>query len=353
MLRTVILVCCVAAGLSSGQDAGSSAVVRAEHMDCMSIGAASGDLVLHGTLTHPATADARGAVVLLHGSGPQDRDSTVDSGVPGRPLKPLRDLAVKFAEYGFFVYRYDKRTFNATEIPNVEKLLVTDFAIDAAAAATCVIDRTKLPASSVALMGHSQGASLAPTVSALFREMSPSGDALGNIAMLMGHSAGIDVLMVDQLRRMGQDGLARRHEKYFHEVRLDRDDSDPDLYPAYLGPFWRSWFAVTDYAGLEHAVAREQVHGVDVAAINSEQDWNVPPWAYAEIKGFMPTNRHLELNDIHHLLCPLTADIRLALRVCSRVLHSLLSWLGADPSDLDGDKCSMVHWPEEVVEAEN
>ena len=44
------------------------------------------------------------AVVLVHGSGQQDRDST--SG----PNKPFRDLAHGLASRGILVLRYDKRT---------------------------------------------------------------------------------------------------------------------------------------------------------------------------------------------------------------------------------------------------
>ena len=44
-------------------------------------------------------------VVLVHGSGPQDRDETLG------PNKPFRDLAWGLASQGVAVLRYDKRTF--------------------------------------------------------------------------------------------------------------------------------------------------------------------------------------------------------------------------------------------------
>ncbi len=47
----------------------------------------AGGWPLPGTLSMPAGAGPFPAVVLVHGSGPQDRDSTLG------PLKPLRDLA--------------------------------------------------------------------------------------------------------------------------------------------------------------------------------------------------------------------------------------------------------------------
>src|SRR5262249_27227818 len=58
--------------------------------------------MLSGTLTVPATGTPAPAVVLLHGSGPNDRDGTVGG------VKPLMDLAEGLSSRGFVVLRYDK-----------------------------------------------------------------------------------------------------------------------------------------------------------------------------------------------------------------------------------------------------
>jgi hypothetical protein len=59
---------------------------------------------LPGTLTMPKGTGPFPAVVLIAGSGPQDRDETIG------PNKPLRDLAWGLASQGIAVLRYDKRT---------------------------------------------------------------------------------------------------------------------------------------------------------------------------------------------------------------------------------------------------
>jgi hypothetical protein len=64
-----------------------------------------GDGALPGLLTRPARSAAAPGVVLVHGSGPLDRDETVG------PNKPFRDLALGLASRGIAVLRYDKRTF--------------------------------------------------------------------------------------------------------------------------------------------------------------------------------------------------------------------------------------------------
>ena len=68
---------------------------------------------LPGTLTLPVGKKKAPVVILVHGSGPQDRDETVG------PNKPFRDLAWGLAERGIATVRYDKRTkvYGAAFIP--------------------------------------------------------------------------------------------------------------------------------------------------------------------------------------------------------------------------------------------
>ena len=59
---------------------------------------------LPGTLTLPKGDGPFPAVVLVHGSGPNDRDETIG------PNKPFKDIAQGLASQGIAVLRYDKRT---------------------------------------------------------------------------------------------------------------------------------------------------------------------------------------------------------------------------------------------------
>ena len=62
------------------------------------------DWPLPGTLTRPKGITSPPLVVLLHGSGPNDRDETIG------PNTPFRDLAHGLASRGIAVVRFDKRT---------------------------------------------------------------------------------------------------------------------------------------------------------------------------------------------------------------------------------------------------
>jgi uncharacterized protein len=59
---------------------------------------------LPGTLSLPKGDGPFPAVILVHGSGPLDRDETIG------PNKPFRDLAHGLASRGIAVLRYEKRT---------------------------------------------------------------------------------------------------------------------------------------------------------------------------------------------------------------------------------------------------
>src|SRR5262249_25149154 len=65
----------------------------------------NGEWAVQGTLTLPKGKGPFPAVVLLAGSGPQDRDETIG------PNKSLRDLAWGLASQGIATLRYDKRTY--------------------------------------------------------------------------------------------------------------------------------------------------------------------------------------------------------------------------------------------------
>ena len=64
----------------------------------------TGQWVLPATLTMPFGPGPVPAVVLVHGSGPGDRDATVGQ------IKQFKDLALGLASRGIAVLRYDKRT---------------------------------------------------------------------------------------------------------------------------------------------------------------------------------------------------------------------------------------------------
>jgi len=110
---------------------------------------------LHGTLTIPPGEGPFPAVVLVSGSGPQDRDEFL---LGHRPFLVLSDHLTR---RGIAVLRYDDRGFGAST-GNYYTATSEDFAADAAAAVTYLSSRQDIPLSSIGIAGHSEGGMLAP-----------------------------------------------------------------------------------------------------------------------------------------------------------------------------------------------
>jgi dienelactone hydrolase len=116
---------------------------------------------LPANLTLPTGDGPFPAVILVHGSGPNDRDETVGAN------KPFKDLAWGLTTQGIAVLRYEKRTkYYATTIVNMLfELTVEDEVIeDSLQAITLLKNTTNIDPTQIYLLGHSLGGMLAPRI---------------------------------------------------------------------------------------------------------------------------------------------------------------------------------------------
>ncbi len=119
--------------------------------------------LLPGTLTLPNGARGRcPAVVLVHGSGPLDRDESVG------PNKPFRDLAWGLAGKGIAVFRYEKRTREhaAKFLPQPRITLKEETVDDAVRAVNFLRQRPEIAPGRIFVLGHSLGGLAAPRIGA-------------------------------------------------------------------------------------------------------------------------------------------------------------------------------------------
>lgn len=114
--------------------------------------------VLGGTLTLPTVLDPVPGIVLVHGSGPNDRDETIGGN------KIFKDLAEGLASRGIAVLRYDKRTF-VYGAKTGDSISVDDEVIkDAVAAVHALRARPEIDPQRIFVIGHSMGAQIAPEI---------------------------------------------------------------------------------------------------------------------------------------------------------------------------------------------
>jgi dienelactone hydrolase len=148
-----------------------------------------GKWVLPGTLSIPHGHGPFAAVLLVHGSGPQDRDETIP------PNKPFRDLAWGLASQGIAVLRYEKRTklYGDQMKSELDTLTVKEETIDDALEAVAILrERPEIDAQQIFVLGHSLGGFLAPRIGA-------ADPKIRGLIILAGSARPFEDVILDQM----------------------------------------------------------------------------------------------------------------------------------------------------------
>jgi uncharacterized protein len=119
-----------------------------------------GEYPLAATLTYPEGESHKyPLVVMVHGSGPTDRDSNAK----GMPMNIFKQLSEVVAAEGFASIRYDKRGVGASK-GDFYETGVHDLINDAHAVVEFAKKHPKIDSENVILLGHSEGSIIAPFV---------------------------------------------------------------------------------------------------------------------------------------------------------------------------------------------
>lgn len=151
--------------------------------------------LLAGTLTMPAGGNVSKIVVLISGSGPQNRNEELQ-GMNHRPFLVWSDWLTR---NGVAVLRYDDRGFGKST-GKYATATMADFADDAEAAVKYIQGRPDLNKLAIGLIGHSEGGMVAPMVAG-------RNNAVKFICLLAGPGIPVPELLEqqkkDQLRLAG------------------------------------------------------------------------------------------------------------------------------------------------------
>lgn len=151
-----------------------------------------GTFALPGTLTIPKGKGPFPAVVLVHGSGPNDRDNSMGG------AKTFRDLAVGLAKHNIAVIRYEKRTREHALKSDKAFLTVKEETVDDALAAVKRLQEDPhIDANRIFVLGHSQGGMLVPRILEQDRSASIHGAIL-----MAGPSKPLEDIMLWQYEHM-------------------------------------------------------------------------------------------------------------------------------------------------------
>lgn len=159
-------------------------------------------LELPAVLSLPKNKESYPLLILVHGSGPNDRDETIG------PNKPFRDIAWGLAEQGIAVFRYDKRTNVHGDKINSDEFTIYDETIDDATLAYEFINNNNnINSSDIYILGHSLGGYAIPRIAEEVVDASGFIIAAGNVRPL-------EDLMVEQYEYVyGLDGEITEKEQ--------------------------------------------------------------------------------------------------------------------------------------------
>ena len=266
---------------------------------------------LAGTLTVPEGAGPFPAVLLITGSGQQDRDETVFG------HKPFHVLADALSRRGVAVLRVDDRGAGRSTGP-VEDATSADFATDAGAAYAWLVARPETADARVGLLGHSEGGTIAPLVA-------QADPRVAFVVMLAGPAVSGGDILVEQVRRLAAaSGLtaeqanqeAAVQARYMAAVATNRDDGaaaaaalqtllvESGRTPeqarraaAAMSSPWYRWFVAHDPAASIAALP------VPLLAIYGGKDVQVPADQNGSaVSRLKPDARVVVLPDLNHLM---------------------------------------------------
>ncbi|QIL21700.1 alpha/beta fold hydrolase [Thermomonas sp. HDW16] len=225
-----------------------------------------GERALPGTLAMPKGGGPFPAVVLVHGSGPHDRDETIG------PNKPFLDIARGLAAQGIAVLRYEKRSKARPQDFSGGAFGIDDETTNDAVLAVDALRKAEgIDGKRVFVLGHSQGGMMAPRIAAV------SGHVAGLVLLAAPARPLLDIV-IEQNRRMAvlDDGKTSDVERdainqIIDQVRITRDPLTDPATKTVLGQavgYWRSIDAVD-------AVAESQSVALPMLVLQGARDIQV------------------------------------------------------------------------------
>lgn len=187
---------------------------------------------LAATLTIPPGEGPHPVVVMISGSGLQDRDETIAN------HKPFWVIADHLSRSGIAVLRYDDRGFGESRGDPTTATL-EDFASDTWAVVEAVAQRPEIDGDRLGLVGHSEGGVIAPLIAAEHPEQ------IDFIVLLAGTGVtGTEVIIRQQRLIMSASGIdeasIERAEAEARKLHAAVLENSPEATPAVLAQLLRA-----------------------------------------------------------------------------------------------------------------
>jgi alpha/beta hydrolase fold. len=287
---------------------------------------------LPGTLTLPSGKGPFPAVLLVAGSGPNDRDETIG------PNKPFRDLAQALATAGIASLRYDKRThIYGAQIAGKAITVDDEVTDDAVTALQLLGQQSQIDPHRLFVLGHSLGGLMAPRIAQRQARLA------GVILLAAPVNFGIDTIL-RQSRYIGRLKGISAHELdaqlasivTAHDTIAHADPAHPPT-GILVGAPMSYWLSLRTYDPI--AVAKT-LH-TPMLILQGDSDYQVTPNDdYAHWKTTFAHDPRVQMHDypgLSHLFMPAgtppgPADYDKPGHVDARVLRDISTWVIEQPA---------------------
>lgn len=305
-------------------------------------------VTLSGTLTIPEGKGPFPAVILVSGSGPQNRDEEIMG------HKPFLVLADYLTRNGIAVLRYDDRGVGKST-GSFSKANSHDLSKDAEAVFNFLRKQKNINSSHVGILGHSEGGMIAPMVAARNKSVDfiillagpgiPIDELMKIQIMKVQESEGVETSemdkssalsnkIIDILKREKNDDVARKQidvilDEYVKDLSPEEREKEKaeleNSIKMYMSPWFRYFLAFEPKQYLEKVKC-------PVLAINGEKDIQVTAKENLEAIEFILSksgNKNVEIHaipDLNHLFqtcssCTVSEYVELEETISVKVLE--------------------------------
>ncbi len=231
---------------------------------------------LAGTLTIPQPDQPKPAVILIAGSGKNDRNGT--------KMGHFLLLADYLTRHGYVVLRSDKRGVGKSN-GDYASATTEDFASDIHAAVDFLKTRPEVDSRHIGLIGHSEGALIAPMVAASRKDVSfiilMGGPGLRGDELLLlqtrklSEATGATPDAIDEQLKQFRSYYSIIQEKINDEAKISRiQEVNPEVSEATVKMLMKPWIAY--FTACDPALYLKKVK-CPVLAITGSKDLQCPP----------------------------------------------------------------------------
>lgn len=175
------------AGLAAAPESGPAAGRHSSDARENAVVVKGPEVPLPATVLVPKAEGKVAGVVLLSGSGPNDKDETIG------PNKPFADIARGLGDRGIASLRFDKRTLVIKDPARLASMgLTREYDDDAKAAIAQLAATPGVDPARVFVLGHSEGAMVAPRIAA-------ASETVRGVVLLAPGVRPADEMVIDQM----------------------------------------------------------------------------------------------------------------------------------------------------------